>query len=244
MKNKVYSFSTDDAIEYGIDAAVLLHNMRYWLDYAKAHGEMEFDGYHWMYATASKMTEVFPFWSANKIQKMLKSLEDRAVIISGNYSKSKFDRTKYYTMPDYSIQPNGGIRISEMADSLYDQYKDSNNDGNTPCKQVVQHQQVLDAYHEILPMMAAVQVFSDKRKTLIRNFVKKRTAEAKKAGHEYTIENVRGYLQYIADHCQWMTEDRPNGRGGYWKAKNFDYIFKDDCYIAVKEQRHDDMRAQ
>lgn len=111
--------------------------------------------------------------------------------------------------------------------------------GTTSSKLNVPLQQVLDAYHEILPMMAAVQIFSDKRKTLVRNFWKKRTSEYKAQGKEYGIEQVRGYLSYIAGHCQWMLEDRPNGKGGFWKAKNFDYVFKDDCYIAVKEQRHD-----
>lgn len=136
MKDKTYSFNTSDAINYGIDAAVILHNMRYWLDYAAAHGEMEKDGFHWMFASASKMTKVFPFWSSNKIQKLLKKLEDGGVIISGSFNDNKFDRTKWYTMPEYSIQPNGGIRISqndestfsEMAESPYVQYKDSNKD--------------------------------------------------------------------------------------------------------------------
>ena len=138
MKNKVYSFSTEDAVNYGIDAAVILHNMRYWLDYARAHGEMQHDGQYWMYATASKMTEVFPFWSANKIQKLLKKLEEDGVIISGNYSRSKFDRTKWFSLPEYSIQPNGGMRFSESAESLYDQYEDCNKGKEAKTKNFIQ----------------------------------------------------------------------------------------------------------
>jgi uncharacterized protein YdaU (DUF1376 family) len=102
----------------------------------------------------------------------------------------------------------------------------------------ISSQSVVDAYHEILPMMAHVQVLSDKRKTSIRNFFRKRSTEK---GGQFTVDNFRAYLAYIATNCQWMTEDRPNGKGGFWKAKNFDYIIKDDCYIAVKEQRFDNM---
>lgn len=133
MKNKIYSFSTDDAVSHGIDAAIILHNMRYWLDHARVHGEMEQEGYYWMYMTASKMVDLFPFWSANKIQKELKKLEERGVVITGNYNKSSWNRTKWYTMPEFCIQRNGGMEsakrltpISEKADSLYDQYEDSN----------------------------------------------------------------------------------------------------------------------
>lgn len=117
---------------------------------------------------------------------------------------------------------------------------ENNDDGKTPSKLNVPLQQVLDCYHETLPMMPSVQIYSDKRKSLVRSFWKKRTSEYAKLGKVYTIDQVRGYMEYIANNCQWMMEDRPNGKGGFWKAKNFDYIFKDDCYIAVKEQRHDD----
>lgn len=102
----------------------------------------------------------------------------------------------------------------------------------------INSQKVVDAYHEILPMMAKVQILNDKRKTAIRNFFKKRTSEK---GSPFTMESFEAYLSYIAKNCQWMTIDRPNGKGGFWKAKNFDYILKDDCYIAVKEQRFDSL---
>lgn len=138
MKNKVYSFSTDDALEHGVDAAVILHNMRFWLDHARAHGEMIQDNYYWMFMTAAKMVELFPFWTANKIQKELKKLETCGAVITGNYNKNSWNRTKWYTMPEFCIQPNGGMGISEKAEctfsekaeSLYDQYEDSNTKDN------------------------------------------------------------------------------------------------------------------
>ena len=37
-----------------------------------------------------------------------------------------------------------------------------------------------------------------------------------------------------------MLEDRPNGRGGQWRRKNFDYLITERCYVAVKEGRADD----
>lgn len=104
-------------------------------------------------------------------------------------------------------------------------------------------QETLDAYHEILSMMPAVQVFNDKRKAMVRTFWKRRKAEYKKLGKDYSIDNLKVYFAYIAQNCRWMHEDRDNGKGGFWKAKNFDYVMKDDCYVGVKEQRFDDARA-
>lgn len=102
----------------------------------------------------------------------------------------------------------------------------------------INSQSVVDAYHECLPTLSRVQVLSEKRKTAIRNFFKKRTKEK---GSDFTIDNFRAYLAYISTNCKWMLEDSPNGKGGFWKAKNFDYLLKDDCYIAVKEERHNDI---
>lgn len=106
-------------------------------------------------------------------------------------------------------------------------------------KSPVPLQQVLDAYHELLPMMPVVLIYTEKRKSMVRTFWKKRTTEHKAAGKVFTIDSLRGYFNYIANHCQWMLTDRENGKGGMWKVKNFDYVMKEDCYVAVKEQRFD-----
>lgn len=138
MSGKAYSFSVDDANKYGVDSAILLYNFRYWLDYSMAHNQNEHDGYYWLYATAKGLSELFPFWSSNKIQKTLKQLEEAGVIICGEFNNNKFNRTKWYTMDGYQSQPNGGLRasqtdectISQTADSPYVN-KDSNNIKNT-----------------------------------------------------------------------------------------------------------------
>ena len=131
--------------------------MRYWLDYARAHGEHEHDGYYWMYAKASKMQTVFPFWTANKIQKTLKKLEDNEVIISGSFNSSAWDRTKWYTLPEFSTQLKRDHRVSQTADcsfsqnadSPYSKYKNKNNGRFTPPTQeeVFEYMQERDFAH-------------------------------------------------------------------------------------------------
>lgn len=93
------------------------------------------------------------------------------------------------------------------------------------------YQVILDAYHEILPEMAEVRVLTDSRKKTIRNFWKK---------FKFNQDRWVAYLRYIAVHCRWMLEDRPNGTGGFWKRKNLDYLITERCYVAVKEERAND----
>ncbi len=102
-------FNIEDANKYGVDAAIILHNLKFWLDHNKANGTHINDGYVWSYNSARAFADLFPYWSSNKIQKTLKKLENEGVIIVGNYNKMNYDKTKWYTLPEYSLQPNGSM---------------------------------------------------------------------------------------------------------------------------------------
>lgn len=93
------------------------------------------------------------------------------------------------------------------------------------------YQAVLDSYHELLPDMPQVKILTEDRKKKIRSFWKK---------FSFTEQRWRAYLKYIAEHCRWMLEDQPNGKGGFWRRKNLDYLITERCYVAVKEDRAND----
>ena len=100
-------FNIEDAENHGVDAAIILYNLKFWLDHNKANGTHINDGYVWSYNSAKAMADLFPYWSSNKIQKLMKKLENDGVVIVGNYNKMGYDKTKWYTLPSYSLQPNG-----------------------------------------------------------------------------------------------------------------------------------------
>ena len=100
-------FNIEDAESHGVDAAIILYNLKFWLDHNKANGTHINDGYVWSYNSAKAMADLFPYWSSNKIQKLMKKLENDGVVIVGNYNKMGYDKTKWYTLPSYSLQPNG-----------------------------------------------------------------------------------------------------------------------------------------
>lgn len=114
----------------------------------------------------------------------------------------------------------------------------------SPAKRVVTpYEEMIAAYHEILPEMQGVEIIRAKRKSLMRSFWQQCNQEYQKQhGQPFTIENWRNYLEYIAVHCTWMKQDRPNGKGGFWAAKNLDYLVTDECYTKVKEQRANDRK--
>lgn len=103
--------------------------------------------------------------------------------------------------------------------------------GPVPPAEKINYQAILDVYHEVLPEMPRVKILTDDRKKHLRTFWKK---------YQFDDRKWRSYLGYIATHCRWMLTDRPNGRGGFWKCKNLDYLITERCYVAVKEERAND----
>lgn len=112
-----------------------------------------------------------------------------------------------------------------------------------PKRIITPYEEMVSAYHEILPEMAGVEVIRGKRKAAMRKFWNECNQEYQKAhGKPFTIANWRNYLEYIAVNCTWMMQERPNGKGGFWQAKNLDYLVTDECYTKVKEQRANDRK--
>lgn len=84
------------AKEIGLNEAIMLQQMHYWL----LKSANEFEGAKWFYKTLEEWQTEFPFWSAMTIRRTLGSLEKQKIIKIGNFNKKKFDKTKWYTI-DY-----------------------------------------------------------------------------------------------------------------------------------------------
>lgn len=103
-------------------------------------------------------------------------------------------------------------------------------------------QDVIDAYHEILPEAKSVRALTEKRRSSIKTFWRKAGVVTRQLdGHGFTMEDWRKYLTYVRDNCRWMFEERQNPqRGTVWHSKGFDYLLNDNVYLKVREGDHDD----
>ena len=90
------TFQSSLAVAIGINEAIVLQQIHYWLSNSKNKG-YEQDGYKWVYNTYAEWKETnFPFWSENTIQRIFTNLEDMGLVVSIQPMKGKYDRTKYY----------------------------------------------------------------------------------------------------------------------------------------------------
>lgn len=90
-------FETEVAKDVGVVAAVLYQNIQYWCEHNRANRIHYHDGHYWTFNSIEAFTELFPYLTKNQINLALKKLEDSGYIKTGNYNKSAYDRTKWYT---------------------------------------------------------------------------------------------------------------------------------------------------
>ncbi|END28114.1 hypothetical protein [Escherichia coli] len=130
-----------------------------------------------------------------------------------------------------NIISNTDVLESTAADKKSDKKKPS-----------VSCQDVVDAYHEILPEAPRIRALNDKRKNQIRTFWRKAGVIPRQLdGHGFTMQDWRNYLSYVGENCRWMFEERPNHqRGTVWHKKGFDFLLNDNTYLKVREGEHDD----
>lgn len=107
-----HHFNIEDAKKYGVNAAVILNNIRFWEAKNRANGVNLHDEKYWTYNSVEAYQELFPYLTADQIRYALNKLVEEGAILKGNYSENKYDRTSWYTVADVhqmhlGIFPNG-----------------------------------------------------------------------------------------------------------------------------------------
>lgn len=96
------------AVRVGLNEAIVLQQIHYWLENKRKstkekdleHERTYQQGRFWTYDSYKDWQRQFPFWSVRTVERVFTSLEEKGILISGNFNQWKTDRTKWYTI-DY-----------------------------------------------------------------------------------------------------------------------------------------------
>lgn len=153
-------FNTEIAKEVGVNAAVILENIAHWVFRNQVSNKNHFDGHYWTYNSNAAMAELFPYMNARQVRYALDSLRKAGLILTGNYNKSRYDRTLWYTVSDYcaekyfseivhspkttngtgeSVQPIPDINTDNKPDNISQQTDSSESDAPIP-KELVRNE--------------------------------------------------------------------------------------------------------
>lgn len=82
-----------------VDKAIILQQIHYWLQRSK---NVE-NGHHWVFNTVKEWHQQFPWLAEKTVQRYLKDLCDKGLLITGNFNKANFDRTKWYRIDYHAL---------------------------------------------------------------------------------------------------------------------------------------------
>lgn len=94
------TFKADVAAKYGTNVSILLGNINYWIQKNKENGKHFHDGRYWTYNTVAAFHALMPFMSESSIVTALGKAEAEGLLVTGNYNKLPFDRTKWYALTE------------------------------------------------------------------------------------------------------------------------------------------------
>lgn len=99
-----HHFRVDLAQKFGIDTAVFLHDVYYWVKHNKLNQKNFFEGRYWTYNTMTAFCENHPYWSRRQIERIITSCKDNGLLLVGCFNKDARDRTKWYTLTDKAMR--------------------------------------------------------------------------------------------------------------------------------------------
>jgi uncharacterized phage protein (TIGR02220 family) len=88
------------AVKIGLNEAVVLQQIHYWLGISKH----QIKGKTWVYNTYEEWKKQLPFWSVSTIKRTILSLEVKGLLLSDNFNQMKMDKTKWYSIDYDNLQ--------------------------------------------------------------------------------------------------------------------------------------------
>ena len=93
-----HSFNTEIAKDIGLVPAVMLEHIAFWILKNEANEKNFFDGAYWTYSSVDGFAKIFDYLTAKQIRSALEKLIETGYLVTGNYNKSTYDRTKWYAL--------------------------------------------------------------------------------------------------------------------------------------------------
>lgn len=223
------NFHFDGAVAemYGVDGAVFISRLQFWIEKNAANDRHYHEGRYWTYNSLRAMEKLFPFWSRRQIERIVKNLKDKGVLLTANYARDSHDRTLFYALDESKlpISPFGGDLSpnGEMInEQLKTQIKEEEDKANKP-EISNKPQQLADRYNAICTSLPKVVRLTDKRRRAVRLIHDK----------GYTPEQLdEAFRRAQASSFCTGQNDR------HWKA-DFDWLLNENNLVKVLEGKYD-----
>ena len=100
MRTRLHFFFPELAEKYGASEAIILNHLLYWITHNSLKNKNYHDGRYWTFNSVRELTKQFPYFSESQVGRYIRSLITQGVIITGNYNRHSYDRTRWYALHD------------------------------------------------------------------------------------------------------------------------------------------------
>lgn len=89
---------------WGLDVAVVMEQVKYWLTRNATKTDCIHDDAVWFYCSIRELTEkYFPYWTPRQLARLMEYMVTVGLLRVGRFNKKRYDRTKWYTVVDARI---------------------------------------------------------------------------------------------------------------------------------------------
>jgi hypothetical protein len=107
-----HCFDVEIAKEYGLEEAVVIENLAFWIRQNFIKNKNLNDGLYWTFYTFKNLNELLPYINISKLKRVINNLKEKKVIMIGNYNKNNYDKTTWYTIINNQILSKYNIEYS------------------------------------------------------------------------------------------------------------------------------------
>lgn len=88
------------AVRYGMEESIFLDAIMFWYRTNRGDNRNFYDGRWWTYNSVKAFEEIFPWWNAGQIRRIIARCRENGALLAGNYNEDRRDRTAWYSPSD------------------------------------------------------------------------------------------------------------------------------------------------
>ncbi len=99
-----HSFDISIATKFGVNEAIFLNNIAFWIAKNKANNKHFHEGRYWTYNSSKALAELFPYWSDDQIDRLIKKCCKLDLLLINNFNDTSYDRTRWFGLTDFALE--------------------------------------------------------------------------------------------------------------------------------------------
>lgn len=203
-----YQFDITLAQKYGVDEAIFVHHLVFWIRKNEADGTNLRKGKTWTFSSAKALAQLFPFWSPRQIERIVKSCRDKGLIETEQLSDNPRDRTTWYALTETvkCIYANGEMETTKRVNGYHQTVKCIKGEDKS-IKIKAEDRESTPAPETAYGEFANVKLNDEEHGKLLARYGQAKVSEYIESLSLYMESSHKHYASHYATILKWLKRD-------------------------------------